>query len=51
MGIAVVGGMLTSTFLTLFVIPVVYTALSDAAERVSRKSIAAPAGLQEVPGK
>jgi multidrug efflux pump len=29
MGIAVVGGMLTSTFLTLLVIPVVYTALSD----------------------
>jgi multidrug efflux pump len=51
MGIAVVGGMLTSTFLTLFVIPVVYTALSDAADWVSRKSIAAPAGLQEVPGK
>jgi hydrophobe/amphiphile efflux-1 (HAE1) family protein len=29
MGIAVVGGMLTSTFLTLFVIPVVYTVFSD----------------------
>jgi hydrophobe/amphiphile efflux-1 (HAE1) family protein len=29
MGIAVVGGMLTSTFLTLFVIPVVYTLLDD----------------------
>ena len=29
MGIAVVGGMLTSTFLTLFVIPVAYTLLSD----------------------
>ena len=29
MGVAVVGGMMTSTFLTLFVIPVVYTLLSD----------------------
>jgi HAE1 family hydrophobic/amphiphilic exporter-1 len=29
MGVAVVGGMLTSTFLTLFVIPVVYTLFSD----------------------
>jgi multidrug efflux pump len=31
MGVAVVGGMLTSTFLTLFVIPVVYTFFSDLA--------------------
>ncbi len=29
MGIAVVGGLLTSTFLTLFVVPVVYTFFSD----------------------
>lgn len=29
MGIVVVGGMLTSTFLTLFVIPLVYTVFSD----------------------
>jgi len=29
MGVAVVGGMLTSTFLTLFIIPVVYTVFSD----------------------
>ena len=29
MGVAVVGGMLTSTFLTLFIIPAVYTVLSD----------------------
>lgn len=29
MGVAVVGGMLTSTFLTLYVIPVVYTLLDD----------------------
>jgi hydrophobe/amphiphile efflux-1 (HAE1) family protein len=31
MGVAVVGGMLTSTFLTLLVIPVVYTLFSDVA--------------------
>jgi HAE1 family hydrophobic/amphiphilic exporter-1 len=29
MGVAVVGGMLTSTFLTLLIIPVVYTLFSD----------------------
>ena len=37
MGVAVVGGMLTSTFLTLFVIPVVYTLFSDLAAKVRRK--------------
>ena len=36
MGIAVVGGMLTSTFLTLVVIPVVYTLFSDLAARLHR---------------
>src|SRR5207253_2287777 len=36
MGVAVVGGMLTSTFLTLFVIPVAYTLLSDLAQSVRR---------------
>src|SRR5206468_4598835 len=34
MGVAVVGGMLTSTFLTLLIIPVVYTFFSDLAQRV-----------------
>jgi HAE1 family hydrophobic/amphiphilic exporter-1 len=29
MGVAVIGGMLTSTFLTLVIIPVVYTIFSD----------------------
>ena len=33
MGVAVVGGMLTSTFLTLIVIPVVYTVFSELAAR------------------
>ena len=37
MGMAVVGGMLTSTFLTLLIIPVVYTIFSDLAERFSRR--------------
>jgi multidrug efflux pump len=36
MGVAVVGGMLTSTFLTLLVIPVVYTIFSDFAAWLRR---------------
>ena len=39
MGIAVVGGMLTSTFLTLFVVPVVYTFFSDVVEKLRRKPV------------
>ncbi|MBI3417242.1 MAG: efflux RND transporter permease subunit [Verrucomicrobia bacterium] len=42
MGVAVVGGMLTSTFLTLVIIPVVYTLLSDLAAKFQRKPAAAP---------
>lgn len=42
MGVAVVGGMLTSTFLTLIVIPVVYTVLSDLWAIVTRKPSVAP---------
>ena len=34
LGVAVIGGMLTSTFLTLLVIPVVYLILDDATEKV-----------------
>ena len=37
MGVAVVGGMLTSTFLTLVIIPVVYTVFSDMADKFKRK--------------
>ncbi len=37
MGVAVVGGMLTSTFLTLFLVPVVYTFFSDVALKFQRK--------------
>ena len=36
MGVAVVGGMLTSTFLTLVIIPVIYTLFSDLAALVPR---------------
>src|SRR6266496_1795204 len=52
MGVAVVGGMLTSTFLTLFIIPVVYTAFSDFAARfVKTPSIVTTASLESVPSK
>lgn len=53
MGMAVVGGMLTSTFLTLLVIPVVYTVLSDLADRLHRHKEVVPStiGLQEATGK
>ena len=37
MGIVVVGGMLTSTFLTLYVVPVVYTMFSDLSKRKATK--------------
>ncbi|MDQ3624002.1 MAG: efflux RND transporter permease subunit [Verrucomicrobiota bacterium] len=37
MGVAVIGGMLTSTFLTLLIIPVVYTLLSDVAASLTRR--------------
>jgi multidrug efflux pump len=37
MGVAVVGGMLTSTFLTLIIIPVVYTIFSDVADKFGWK--------------
>jgi multidrug efflux pump len=43
MGMAVVGGMLTSTFLTLLVIPVVYTLFSDFAAFFRRKPATPPA--------
>ena len=42
MGVAVVGGMLTSTFLTLFIIPVVYTVFSDIAEKVFHRGAQVP---------
>ncbi len=52
MGVAVVGGMLTSTFLTLFIIPVVYTAFSDLAARFLRTNpTVSTAALESVAGK
>jgi multidrug efflux pump subunit AcrB len=45
MGVAVVGGMITSTFLTLIIIPVIYTVFSDIAGFFSRKP--APAAVAE----
>ncbi len=36
LGVAIVGGMAVSTFLTLFVIPVIYVSLSQGIERVHR---------------
>ncbi|MSU35597.1 MAG: efflux RND transporter permease subunit [Pedosphaera sp.] len=55
MGIAVVGGMLTSTFLTLYVIPTVYTVLSDLATwahaHAHGRAVPDPMTLSEVPSK
>lgn len=48
MGVAVVGGLITSTFLTLFIIPVVYTAFSDFSDRVLRRR-AQPAPAAPMP--
>jgi len=43
LGVVCVGGMITSTLLTLFVIPVMYTLLSDLALRLTGK----PGGVHE----
>jgi multidrug efflux pump len=51
MGVAVLGGMATSTFLTLFVIPVVYTLFSDLARRFKRQPEPAPSGQTVTVGK
>ena len=53
MGVAVVGGMLSSTFLTLFVIPVFYILLGRITKRRphSQASGSEPLGLTEVPAK
>jgi HAE1 family hydrophobic/amphiphilic exporter-1 len=48
LGIAVLGGLTTSTFLTLFVIPVVYTLLEDFVLRLRRRRLAEPE-VTEVP--
>jgi len=51
MGVAVVGGMLTSTFLTLFVIPVVYTLFSDLGRKLKRQPEVAPSAQAVTVGK
>jgi len=51
MGVAVVGGMLTSTFLTLFVIPVAYTLFSDLAAKFSAKRSGTVAAEPAAAGK
>ena len=43
MGRAVIGGLITSTLLTLFVVPVVYTLLDDFSSFFRKKAAAAPA--------
>jgi multidrug efflux pump subunit AcrB len=42
MGVAILGGMLSSTFLTLLVIPVVYTLFSDLARHTRRVFVRTP---------
>ena len=49
MGVAVVGGMLTSTFMTLFIVPVVYTLFSDLAAKLQRKRSDEPVGVETAP--
>ncbi len=49
LGVAVVGGMATSTFLTLFIVPVVYILISPKAARTAKPSPADPVPLQETP--
>ncbi len=39
LGVAVLGGLMSSTFLTLLVIPVVYTLMDDMVARFSRRSV------------
>ena len=43
MGIVVVGGMLSSTFLTLLVIPMAYTLFTELSRRVTDRPAAAQA--------
>jgi Cu/Ag efflux pump CusA len=44
MAIVVIGGLITSTFLSLLVIPVVYTYVDDAISWLRRRLSGAPAG-------
>jgi multidrug efflux pump subunit AcrB len=51
MGLAVAGGLVSSTLLTLFVIPVVYTLFSDLGKRFRRTREAHAVGARPVLGK
>jgi len=56
MAVAIIGGLITSTVLTLGIVPVVYSLLDDLRSRFSRPVLpeaeaAAPAGHDEVPAK
>jgi HAE1 family hydrophobic/amphiphilic exporter-1 len=50
MGVAVVGGMVTSTFLTLLIIPVVYTLFSDLVEFFKKPVAARKSAAPEASG-
>jgi HAE1 family hydrophobic/amphiphilic exporter-1 len=47
---AVIGGLITSTVLTLFVVPVMYTYLDDLGAWVSARLAGAPASHRPVSG-
>jgi HAE1 family hydrophobic/amphiphilic exporter-1 len=49
MGVAIIGGLLTSTVLTLGIVPVVYSLLDDLRNRVMRRTAAVPAASGEPP--
>jgi HAE1 family hydrophobic/amphiphilic exporter-1 len=44
---AVIGGLITSTLLTLFVVPVVYTLLEDGVRAIGRRRASVPAAVPE----
>lgn len=52
LAVVVVGGLISSTALTLFVVPIVYTYFDDLARKLRGNSLdlAAPAGVQPSPG-
>ncbi|MDR7544095.1 MAG: efflux RND transporter permease subunit [Armatimonadota bacterium] len=50
LGVAVLGGLMTSTFLTLVVIPVAYVLMDDVVARIFRRRREAAAAVPAVPG-
>jgi Cu/Ag efflux pump CusA len=51
LGVAVVVGMTTSTLLTLVVVPVVYTLLSDAGAKLRRRTAGRRESTQYIEGR